>query len=176
MENEVKNALENFLSNTTIDGVCNVMKSKRYFHKIIWLLCLICCVSIGCWFVILIILKFTSFEVVINIESSLETPVEFPTVTICSRDQCSFNEKHLTDLISECTFNYDKSCQTNPDNYFESVFVPHDGICLKFNSGKNMSNQTVPILNSTIGGRDDSLNLQIFSPAGLYKLLFSYFV
>ena len=167
MKREIKNAFEYFLLNTTVDGVLNIIKSKRYFHKIIWLLSLAFCVSIGCWFVILIVLKYTSYEVVINVESFHETPVQYPTITICSRDEVSFNNKSLSSLIAECTFNYDKSCQTDPDNFFQSIFFPHAGTCLVFNNGKNNRKQSVPFFNSTIGGRDDSLAVKIYSPAGL---------
>lgn len=49
---------------------------------------------------------------------------------------------------------------TAKKNYFEVFLSDSYGYCLRFNSGKNFTNHSVPILQSKIGGVDDSLSIK----------------
>ena len=60
----------------------------------------------------------------------------------------------------------DDSCSENPENFFEMAET-YMGNCYRFNSGKNMSGDTIPILYSTTGGKDDSFRLILNNTTGL---------
>ena len=108
-----------------------------------------------------------------EIQTVYEQPAIFPTISFCSKDEHFFNDKTLTDILKQgklqCEFNYDKSCLANPDKHFETFNSSNFGKCFRFNSGHNMSGHLIPLLYSSIGGRDDSFKLQIAAPAGLGK-------
>ena len=67
----------------------------------------------------------------------------------------------------QCVFSYDTTCFSQPQSYFESYTDPTYNQCFRFNSGKNLTGQSIPLLNSTIAGKDDSFIMQIYAPAGL---------
>ena len=97
-----------------------------------------------------------------------EQPSQFFSIQFCSKDGKSFNNRTLqNDLLKQCLFSYDSTCLTNPGPYFESYIDPTWGQCFRFNSGKNLTGQSTPLLQSTIAGKDDSISLEIYAPTGL---------
>ena len=62
----------------------------------------------------------------------------------------------------------------NPENFFEIIKYKDVGNCFRFNSGKNMKNETIPFLYSTIGGRDDYFEIVFEKNFGL-RLFFHDF-
>ena len=71
--------------------------------------------------------------------------------------------ENFKQTIQECWFNYDDKCKQIPENFFIGYEDSEFGTCIRFNSGKNMLGHSVPLLNSTIGGMDDSLLLVTIS-------------
>lgn len=168
MKTLIKEALEDCLSVTSIHGLPNIFKSKRVFHKLMWLvsffvLCILCF-----YYEYLCIASFYDYKAVTQIQTFYEQPALFPAISFCSRNETYFNNISLRSLIKHCVFSYDKGCLNNSENYFESFYDSKGNQCYRFNSGKNLSGKTIPILSSTIGGRDDSFGLRIEAPQGLY--------
>ena len=70
-----------------------------------------------------------------------------------------FKDNGLKKTIKDCRFNYDDKCKQNPENFFIGYEDSEFGSCYRFNSGKNMSGHYIPVVSSTVGGKDDSFLL-----------------
>ena len=159
---KLKNNLSEMLSDSTAYGVPKLFHSKRLFFKLFWLVFLFMGSGASVYYIWDAIKSYYDFEVITKIESFYEQPMLFPTVSFCPYTSYAFNNKSLSSIIKQCSFNLDQSCQSNPDNYFER-FKTFRGDCFRFNSGKNTSGQTIPFLYSTIGGKDDSFYVMFSS-------------
>jgi len=104
-------AVLNSVSNSTAYGLPNLVKSKRLFHKLMWL---------------------------------------FFMVSSTSASK-SFENKKLSEIILQCQFGYDQTLINNLEDNFQ-LFYSYLGQCYRFNSGKNLTNHTVPFRYSYIGG------------------------
>jgi len=94
---------------------------------------------------------YLKFDVVTKIEAIEEQPSPFPSISICSVSK-SFDNISLNSIILSCSFNDDNECKANPENFFEMFQGPKYGVCYKFNSGKNLSNDSIPIRRIYLGG------------------------
>jgi hypothetical protein len=69
-------------------------------------------------------------------------------------------EEDCLDQIIDYRFGYDLSILDNGlKNNFKVNLNQDYGKCFRFNSGKNLSNHSIPTKNSTIGGRNDFLKV-----------------
>jgi len=174
MNQKLKETLLELLSISSIHGLPNLIRSKRLFHKIMWAIAFTIFLVILCCSIIECITAYLEYKVITEIQTIFEQPAPFPTISFCSKDEYFFNNKTLNDLFKQnrlqCVFNYDESCLSEPNEHFEAFYSSNFGKCFRFNSGRNMRGDSIPILNSSIGGRDDSFRLQIHAPAGLGKL------
>lgn len=159
---------------STAYGISNILRSKRNFHKILWIFFILISTTISCWFVYDALFNFLEYKVVTLVQSVYEQPTQFPTISFCSYSKKdAFTNKKLKDIFKGCCFNYDFDCQYNPENYFEP-FVSYYGQCYRFNSGKNFKGHSIPILNSTIAGLDDSFYLTIDPSLDMVLWVHSY--
>lgn len=163
----VKDSIYETITSSTAHGIPNIIRSRRFFHKVMWTFCTAISTATCCWFIYTNILKYLDYSVITNIKTIYEQPTIFPTVSICSDNRTLFREYSLKSLIKKCVFNYDSSCKSNPDNYFEPFEETEYDLCYRFNSGKNMTGHTIPLLYSNIGGMDDSLLFEITTNKGL---------
>ena len=72
-------------SEATMHGLARVIKSKNWFLKVIWTLCILTCMGWFFYFMISNIMQFYKYEVSTSIEEVDETPATFPTITICNK-------------------------------------------------------------------------------------------
>lgn len=173
--NKIKETIIESGLNSTTHGPPHILKSKRLMTKLMWYVCTLISTVACSYLMIKTILTFINFDHVTNLENVFEQPTQFFTIQFCSKDARSFNNKSLNkDLLKQCVFNYDSACLIQPQNFFESYIDPTYNQCFRFNSGKNMSSQAIQILNSTIGGKDDSLIMEIFAPSGLVFWIHNY--
>ena len=166
MKNQMKKEIKELLLACTAYGVSNLFRSKNLFSKILWIFFLFLSATGSCFYIYDAISTYLSHEIVTVIETQYEQPTQFPTVTLCSGDKY-FNGKNLTELImndENSRFGYDFDIKENPDDHFETFINQEYGKCFRFNSGKNISNHSILIKNSTVGGQDDSFTLNINSP------------
>lgn len=146
---------------TTAYGIPNLLRSKRVYQKHLWIFFFFVSATCSYFLIYETIVNYLDFKVVTLVESVYESPVEFPAVSICSYSGDHFKGKSLSEFVERCSFGYDKSCESNPDNFFEK-FIGNNGYeCYRFNSGKNLTNHSIPIISSTIGGVDDSFTIGI---------------
>jgi len=114
------------------------------------------------------IIDYFDYDVVTLIESKYDQPTQFPTVTFCSLKKNIYDSWYPLALPTFIAFKneyYYKGIDSA--NHFESFYTVQYGKCFRFNSGKNMTNHTIPIKNSTYGGQLDSFNLLVYAPEGL---------
>ncbi len=152
-------AVLNSVSNSTAYGLPNLVKSKRLFHKLMWLFFMVSSTSASIWYIISSISNYFKYDTVTLIKSVYEQPSRFPTISFCSYNGKSFDNKSLNEFITDLNFGYNLSLKNNLQNYFDPFYTLDYGQCYHINSGRNIRKQNVGFLYSIIGGLDDSLSL-----------------
>ena len=164
---EIKEKCKNLASVSTAYGISKIFNSETIFIKIYWL-CFILISSCGAsYYIFSDIAQYLNYEVVSLVKYQYEQPTEFPTVTFCSYSKKYFDNKNISQLIISTHLNYDFSLINSLEDDFESFLSESYGKCFRFNSGKNLKGNPIPIKNSTLGGYDDSFRLEIKAPTGL---------
>jgi hypothetical protein len=147
---EIKTNLSKILGESTAYGLPKVFKSKRIFFKLFWLAFILFGNIASIYFIADSIQNYLKYEVIPKTKIIRESQLTFPTITFCSSDK-SLNK----DQINFCSFNKEKN---NCTDYFQMFYDSMNGSgCLQFNSGKNSSNQSIPILKSAAGGLQSGL-------------------
>jgi hypothetical protein len=133
------------------------IKTKRLGIKIAWILILLTFFTLNVYYVVLNIIDFLNFETTTSIYEIDENSAEFPTISFCV---C---ESKYNISILYTSFNNDNTLEDDWENHFEMYKDTSYGKCYRFNSGKNMFNQTIPIKYSKSSGFDDGLELRFYS-------------
>ena len=167
LEKKFKKAARRSALRSTAYGLPNYCRSRRLFHKLLWLTFIVLAAIGSFWYITKSVLDYLDFDVVTVIRSMHEQPAQFPTVTFCSYTNNYFDDKNLSQVIEKFSFVQNENMMYNLGNYFESFYTYTYGTCFRFNSGKNLTNHSVPILISTIGGQDDAFALSVIAPGGL---------
>jgi len=139
---EIKSNLSEILSESTAYGLPKIFKSKRIFFKLFWLAVIIAGSILTIYFTNESISNYLKYEKISKIEIIKEKQIQFPTITFCSK---SFNKQTIQDSISKCLFNK-KDCIDQFQMFYSFL---NEINCFQFNSGKNKSNHSIPIQNST---------------------------
>ena len=160
LADEIKKIVRDFSLVSTAHGLPNIFKSKRLFNRLFWLFFVLSSSIISCYFIYLSVLAYFEYDVITIIKTEYDQPAEFPTVTFCSRINGLFDNLNQS-IFKEMSFGYDKSLINDPFNHLETFFTINLGRCFRFNSGKNLTNHSIPIRMSTIGGRDDCFSLKV---------------
>jgi hypothetical protein len=145
------------LESSSVHAIPNIIRSKFRSVKILWTVCFLASVGVCAWFIYQSISNYFNFDVVTNIQLDYVNRIKFPIISICLIGlEQSINLN--TELLS-CKFqNYDCSLQ----NDFELFQDSFHGICLRFNSGKNMMGKTLETKYSYAKGNQNSLNMEFF--------------
>ncbi len=164
-----KSKIKETLLGSTAHGIPNLVRNESKFLKVLWIVCFFISLS-GCtYFLHNAIIDYFNYKKVTKIDVIYEQPTDFPTISICNNI-----ESNLTlENVNHCKINYDMSCLTAKENFFEPFSDTHYGRCLSFNSGKNFSRKPVSILKSYYPGSDDGLylNFKINSTKNFNKLI-----
>lgn len=162
MKNTIKKEIKELALYSTAYGVPNLFRSKEETKKIFWLCFLLISSGVSTYYIYIAIFNYLEYDVVTIVKSEYDQPTPFPTITFCNRVNDYFKDYKPSQFIANISrFGYDFDVGTNPDNHFEAFISEDFGKCFRFNSGKNLSNHSIPIKNSTIGGRDDCFLLQL---------------
>ena len=114
--------------------------------KLVWIIFLVVSLLLSFYFVKKNIEDFFNYETISSIQTFTEDKSQFPTIAICNYDLRNMQIKPIVvwfnskPLITEC------------GNHFESYQDLAYGRCYRFNSGRNMTNHSIPIKYSTFGG------------------------
>jgi hypothetical protein len=154
----ISKSLSEILSQSTAYGLPRISQTKRIIFKFFWLIYFIggSCVSI--WQIIKAVNNYYEYTVVTKIETKYQQPTPFPTISFCPDFEKAFDNRSIQSILESCTNTKLRDCKINSSLYFSS-FETYRGTCYRLNGGKDMNEQSVPIINSTIGGRDDGFRL-----------------
>ena len=171
---KISKILLTVIEDSSFHGLPNIFKKGRIFNKLMWAIAFLASFAYCTYLIVNSILDYLQYDHATQIKKVFEQPTQYFTIQFCSFDAKSFNNKSLSQLLVKCEFNYDTTCLTNPGPFFESYIDPTYNQCYRFNSGKNLSGHSIPILSSSIGGKDDSFSMQIYSPSGLAFWIHNY--
>jgi hypothetical protein len=152
--------LSEIFSQSTLFALPKIFESKRVFFKIFWFIYFIGASIITFWQITKVFNLYFTYEVSTQIKSVFEQPMPFPTISFCPNDPNSkaFDNKSLSEDILEACWDFDgNDCRINFGNYFESFESGGSGTCYRYNSGRNMSGHSIPIMNSNSGGLSDNI-------------------
>ncbi len=125
-----------------------------------WLSFFIVCIVISIYLITKDINQYLEYEVVTQIDIINEYPMQFPTISFqFDRGDLKANysiEENIINLI------YSNSRRKNISDEFEKLNSDSFGNYYKFNSGKNMLNQSVPFKIQTTSGESAGLDIEIF--------------
>ena len=129
-------------------GIQKITESKKLFFKISWAIFFVASSACSIFFMNESIKNYLQYEIIQKTEIVYADQIIFPTITLCSDSEIIKNYKTY---LSTCSFDSKNDCESNPDNNFNLfTSLPSTRSCLQFNSGKNMSNQSISIKNSTL--------------------------
>ena len=162
----MKKVILALIETSTAYGLPNIVRSRRLFNKLFWLTFIVLSLTAATYYIVNDLEDYFNFEVVTTVKTEYDQPTEFPTISFCSR------QRNLYDTINPFTnesqqFFSDTSVKKNPNNHLESYVSSFFGRCFRFNSGKNLTNHSIPIKKSTSASSYDYYYLYILAPKGL---------
>lgn len=148
----LKEAAKEIIIETTAHGIPNVIKTKRFFIKVMWVFSIACSVCFCGIFTAKSIADYLEFNFVTSIQIFNEEKSEFPMVTLCGLPNYNLN---LKDILVDFSFGYDPIYNKNPLDFFDTLIDPFHGVCYRFN-GDNKDR-----IYSRIAGRNYGLTMQL---------------
>jgi hypothetical protein len=95
----IKNELKELFLTTTVHAIPNIMRSKSYVLKAIWLVLFVSCLSFCVYSTIGAIADYLQYNVLLKLEKKQRfTDLPFPMVTICNLDTVDFSNKTNLEL------------------------------------------------------------------------------
>jgi hypothetical protein len=149
--------IKEILLSSSIAYLLSPIRSKRLLIKIVWIIFLIVLLFSSFYYVILNILDYLKYDTTTSIYEINELESEFPTISFCLKNNLIFEID-----IKEFYFNNIKLIE-EWKNHIESYQDPMMGQCYRFNSGLNMSNQSIPIKKSKTSGLFDGFWFKVNS-------------
>ena len=157
----LKNSAKTLVLESNIHGLSKVIVRNRLSFRLTWLIIIIVSSCLCVYYVVENALEFTNYDTVTKIDIIKEAQSQFPTVSICSYNDTKFHFSLL-----EMRFNYE-SLKHEWGKYMTTYNDSRYGKCYRFNSGKNLTNHKVDILNSTTRGYSYGLSLELYVPSHL---------
>ena len=139
-EKKFKKASLEILSTSSLSFLLSPIRSKRILIKLIWIMFIFFLFLASIYFVILDIFDYLSFDITTSIYQINEIESQFPTIALCSNEEpIKLNSFKLISL----RFNYQE--YSDWKNHIEIYLDTTYGKCFRFNSGLNLTNQSIPI-------------------------------
>lgn len=128
------------MSTSSLSFLLSPIRSKRILIKLIWIIFIFFFFIASIYFVILDIFDYLSFDITTSIYQINEIESQFPTILLCSNEEpIKLDSFKLISL----RFNYQE--YSNWKNHVEIYLDTTYGKCFRFNSGLNLTNQSIPI-------------------------------
>jgi hypothetical protein len=147
--------IKNILKYSTLAYLLTPFRSKRNLIKLTWTLFLMIILIGSTFYIILSILDFLSYDTITTIKTINEDQSQFPTISFCNKNNSDFKFDVL-----KLGFNSDDIDDWKM--HFETYNDTSFGKCYRFNSGKNMTNQLIPLKYSQSPGIDDGFTFSIY--------------
>jgi len=132
MKTEIKKIINEYVSQSSIHGISNVFKAKRFFFMVLWTIVTLAS-TIYCIFLITkSISSYMEYEVISRIDDWYKSPLDFPAVTFCNLNRPKTNYS-LDEVLLYCQFN---SKQCNSSDFVKYIDLQY-GECYRFNHKKD---------------------------------------
>jgi len=150
--------IKEILSSSSLAYLLSPIRSKRLLIKIIWIVFLFAFLFGSIYYVVLEILNYLQYEITTSIFTINEQEAEFPTISFCNTKNSNilglgFQSENLID-----------EWQYHIESYTDKTY----GNCYRFNSGFNLSNQSMPIKKVRKSGLENALYMDIYSNTSRY--------
>jgi len=155
---DYKRLIKKILALSSLSYLISPFRSKRILLKILWTIFLTGLLFGSIYYVLTEILAYLQYDIVTSIYEIKEQEPDFPTISFCeTRDRNNFEN------IKIIYFWFQNENLINEwQNHFQSYTDTRYGICFRFNSGFNWSNQSIPIKKSLRPGLDDGFFLNYY--------------
>jgi hypothetical protein len=151
---KIKKRTIELLEESSANGLPNIFRARNMIISIMWLIFTILSAFAGSYFVIDSIIDFLKYNTLTTLHQISEQKSQFPTISICGSP--SFNVS-IDQLFLRVRF--DRIDDTNFSRLFEEFNDNIFGKCYRFNSGRNIYNETYDILNATTRGKPNNLKI-----------------
>jgi amiloride-sensitive sodium channel subunit alpha len=152
---KIKKRIFELLLKTSAHGLPRLLNSKKLLTTLMWTIVISLSLSAGSYYVVANILEFLNYNTVNTIDIIKSSQLQFPTVSFCFYPLFNLS---ISDVIIRLRF--DTIDEANFSNLFEEFYDPVYGKCFRYNSGKNLYNETIDILNSTTSGSSNGLKIE----------------
>jgi len=153
---KIQNRALQLLLQTSAHGIPRLLRAKRIFFIIMWFAFIMVSTGFGAYFIVKNTMDYLDYKAVTTINVIDEYKSQFPTISFCGSP--NFNQS-IDDLILRVRF--EKFFLQNYSNIFETFNDSVYGKCYRFNSGKNLYGETIPIVNSSNSGQSYGLRIDI---------------
>jgi hypothetical protein len=153
----IKKRTRELLEVSTTHGLPNIVRAKNLTILIMWIIVTFISTCAGSYFVIDNIIDFLKYNTVTSLETINEQQSQFPTVSICGYPSLNIS---IDKLILRVKF--DRIDETNLSRFFEEFTDSVYGKCFRYNSGRNIYNETYDILNATKSGKPNNLKMNFY--------------
>jgi hypothetical protein len=141
---------------TSLQFFLKPVKSKRLLLKIFWATFLISSIFGNFYYVFLNIIDFLDYSTTTSIYQINENESEFPAISFCCNKERDFDFK-----IFQFWFN-SKDLTKEWKDHFEVYQDILYGRCYRLNTGRTISNKTIPIKKIKKSGLNDGLRLEFY--------------
>jgi hypothetical protein len=148
-----KETINEILSVSTLQFLLSPIRSKRLLIKITWALFLVVLFLLSIYYAVLNILDYLKFETFTSYHEINENQSEFPTISLCSADYKDYDLK-LYEIRFNKSYDFSGDMKKELEENFEMYIDTNYGKCYRFNSGKNMLNQSIPIKYAKLAGKE----------------------
>jgi len=155
--NRARERVSELLSQSTVNGIPNMLRANTFSLKSMWLIFFIISTCTCLYFTCDSIQDYFKYSTVTSIKVINEKYSQFPAISFCAYPEfkLSMNENIIAASFEEKEF-------LNFSHIFEEFNDSFYGKCYRINSGKNIYNEKLDLLNSTQNGFQSRLRIVFF--------------
>jgi len=154
---KIKKRAHELLEVSTAHGLPNIMRAKKRVIITMWIIVTIISTCAASYFVIDNIIDFLKYNTVTTLQEVYEQQPQFPTISICGYPPLNMSIDKLFLRVR-----FDRIDETNLSKIFEEFNDNVFGKCFRYNSGRNIYNETYDILNATESGKPNNLKMNFY--------------
>jgi hypothetical protein len=154
---KIKKRAHELLEVSTAHGLPNIMRAKKRVIITMWIIVTFISTCAGSYFVIDNIIDFLKYNTVTTLETIKEQQSQFPTISICGNPPLNMSIDKLFLRVR-----FDRIDETNLSKIIEEYNDNVYGQCFRYNSGRNIYNETYDILNATKSGKPNNLKMKFY--------------
>ncbi len=154
---KIRERIFELLIQSTAHGIPNMLRTNSCLLRSLWLIFFIISTCICLYFTVKSFQDYFEYSTVTSIKVIDEKFPQFPAISICAYPEfkLSMNENIIAASFEQVEF-------LNLSQVFEEFNHSFYGKCYRFNSGKNIYNEKLDLLNSTLSGFQSRLRIAFF--------------